>query len=300
MRNASRFPVNSAPLWAGAGNNLEDGTHLTNMKVQEYLSQSRISRHPVIIDYIKRNAIPDNDGEPYIPAPLATIAQVSAGIIKRLSLPATKAKGKDGIVKQAGSPRILNVSDCEDVIGIVTSTLAERDAFSRDLSRDDWNACFQFARAKSTGLNLNNDKSFDISDYVARVDNSRLDGRRNFNSPRNARAIERRFQYLRDCLKLSFEADTSRKRVSKYADYYAMLDLSRSYMIGRDTGFHAIAPGLVRDLEDLYACEMLGSPKGKVREKGSARRVFVHRFREYLAIGESILEENSKTLQEFA
>lgn len=296
----SPLPVQTLPRLARAGIHAGGRPDKSVMKIQEYLSQEKVSRHPVIISYLERNAIPDSEREAFIPAPLATVAKVAAGVIKRISLPATKAKGKDGTVKQAGSPRTLSVTDCEDVIGIVSDTLASRDAFSRPIDSEDWNACFQASRAKVTGLNLNNDKTFDHADYITRSENQRLDGRRNFVSPRDSKAIERRFRYLRECLKLAFGEDTSRKRVAKFSEYSAMLELSRKYMIGKDTGFHSIAPGLVSDLRDLYACEMNGAERAKVANRSASRRMFVMRFREYLAIGESVYEEEALTFADFA
>jgi len=215
------------------------------------------------------------------------VAMIASAIVKRIQFPAKKAKGKDGLVKQAGQVRELSTVDIEETLSIVASTLATRDAFTRDLTRDDWNQCFRDVRGiyglqldrrnlfRECDLAGDDGKAFDLSrcdeDFRALVSRGK----------RDRKAIARRYAYYSDAIAMAFSRDESRKRVSKVKRAMEILELAQRVALGIDTGSNEFPPAWVpADFSQ------------EARDKAKAARGMAKRwFLSYVREGENALND---------
>jgi hypothetical protein len=228
------------------------------MKLEDYKSSAFTSKNPAILSFVESSShivkkletielgetIELRDGKVFTPIHYrftvsreigegpARVAMVAAAITKQIQFPKTKAIGKDGQIKQAGEPRQLSNADIQDIIGIVSETLALHGAFTGHtddegkLSRNIWEDCFNAVRKNVTGLNLNVKDTFDLSELYQ--NSFKLRG------PSKRRIVKRKRQ-LEKLIHASFNADPSRQRLHNLNKALSLLESAFSLAMGNGT-----------------------------------------------------------------
>jgi hypothetical protein len=164
------------------------------MKLSEYRTLPIVSKNPALIQYVERTCLGDS-----VRPEAIIVAEVAAGIIKGIQFP------KSG----TGAGLRLTGSDCEEIISIVSYTLALRGAFSKGgkVSKRDFTACRKAVRRNDYGLSLHRAKETDLSLVLGFKAEKDAGGERPPLQVAALGAINARHLELTQCLAMAYKVD---------------------------------------------------------------------------------------------